>query len=95
MTNGHISALVNLANTSTIRVLSLDRNPGVTDSLYANLIGEDSTLKTLSLRGNKIGDNGAKALTNALKVNRFLCGLVLWDNNITRDGAEAFAEVYL
>ena len=49
----------------------------------------------MSARSNNIGDAGAKAIAAALKLNRTLTVLNLWDNNIHRDGAEAIADVSL
>ena len=73
----------------------IDQNPGISDILFAGFIGEDSNIKTLSVRSNDIGDGGAKAIATALKLNRSLSILNLWDNRIGRDGAEALADVNL
>ena len=83
-----------------IRYVVIDRNPDISDTNYALLLAEDS-LRSLALRGmifllitgNYIGDAGAKALANALKVNRMLIALDLFDNRIQRFGAEALGEV--
>jgi Ran GTPase-activating protein (RanGAP) involved in mRNA processing and transport len=93
LTNAQLVTVTNLVNTSNIRVLALDQNRTANEMLFANLINDESALKSLSLRGNYIGDNGAKAIGNALKTNRSLTSLSLWDNRIGRDGAEALAEV--
>ena len=45
----------------------------------------------LHLDGNNIGDEDAKALTNALKVNSALSELYLSGNSIGDEGAKAFA----
>lgn len=71
----------------------IDQNPGITETLFAGFIGEDSNIKTFSARSNSISDAGAKAIAAALKVNRSLTILNLWDNRIRRDGAEAIADV--
>ena len=47
---------------------------------------------TLILWKNNIGDEGAKAIAEALKVNTVLTVLYLGENNIGDDGAKAFAE---
>ena len=51
-----------------------------------------STLATLSLRSNNIGDGGAQALSEALKTNSTLATLGLGDNNIGDDAAQALSE---
>jgi hypothetical protein len=65
----------------------------ISETFFATLMGEDSNLKILIARGNAIGDAGAKAIGIALKNNRNLSQLSLWDNKIQRDGAETIAEV--
>ncbi len=47
---------------------------------------------TLYLRWNKIGDEGAKAIAEALKVNAAVTTLYLGSNNIGDEGAIAIAE---
>jgi Ran GTPase-activating protein (RanGAP) involved in mRNA processing and transport len=84
--------LINLTTNSNIRTLSIDQNPFISDLLFANLITEESNLKSLSLRGNQLGDAGVKALANSLKVNRYLLHLSLWDNKIQKEGCEALSE---
>jgi Ran GTPase-activating protein (RanGAP) involved in mRNA processing and transport len=49
-------------------------------------------LSTLILWKNNIGDEGAKAIAEALKVNTVLTVLYLGENNIGDDGAKAIAE---
>ena len=49
-------------------------------------------LTTLILWKNNIGDEGAKAIAEALKVNTVLTVLYLGENNIGDDGAKAIAE---
>ena len=49
-------------------------------------------MTTLYLNRNSIGDDGAKAIAEALKVNPVLTTLLLWSNNIGDDGAKAIAE---
>ena len=63
------------------------------ETFFASLIGEESNLKILIARGNAIGDIGSKAIGAALKANRNLLQLSLWDNKIQKDGAEMIAEV--
>eukprot|EP00842_Homolaphlyctis_polyrhiza_P002548 jgi/Hompol1/3294/HPOL_006477-RA len=64
----------------------------IPEHLYAALLGEESMLKSLCVRGCGVTDNCVKAIANALKTNRTLTNLNLWDNRITREGAEALAE---
>ena len=42
--------------------------------------------------GNGIGDDGAKAIAEALKVNPVLTTLSIWGNKIGAEGAKAIAE---
>ena len=46
-------------------------------------------LTTLILWSNNIGDNGAKAIAEALKVNPVLTKLYLWGNNLGEAGKKA------
>jgi Ran GTPase-activating protein (RanGAP) involved in mRNA processing and transport len=49
-------------------------------------------LTSVDLRVNSIGDDGAKAIAEALKVNAVVTTLYLYDNNIGPEGAMAIAE---
>ena len=49
-------------------------------------------MTTLSLIWNEIGDEGAKAIAEALKVNTVLTRLRLGENKIGDEGAKAIAE---
>ncbi|KAF9386242.1 hypothetical protein CPB97_003924, partial [Podila verticillata] len=51
----------------------------------------NSTLTTLSLESNSIGDNGAHTLAEALKTNSTLTTLSLGDNSIGFNGAQALS----
>ncbi|KAG5458119.1 MAG: hypothetical protein BJ554DRAFT_1722, partial [Olpidium bornovanus] len=77
-----IAALCQLIAGSNVRSLCLDRNPlpQESDHVWAQLLAEDSLLRVLSLRGNRISDSGAAHLGNALKANKSLTMLNLWDN---------------
>jgi Ran GTPase-activating protein (RanGAP) involved in mRNA processing and transport len=92
LTDAQANTLLQVSN-SNIREMFIDQNPGITETLFAGFIGEDSNIKTFSARSNSISDAGAKAIAAALKVNRSLTILNLWDNRIRRDGAEAIADV--
>ncbi|KAJ3011961.1 Leucine-rich repeat-containing protein 71 [Thoreauomyces humboldtii] len=92
LTSGHITHMVPTLPLTFIRVLSLDQNPLVPGSSFAELMGEDSPVRHLSLRSNNLGDVGAKAIAEQLAVNKTLIGLNLWDNRIGKEGSEALAE---
>ncbi|KAF9541189.1 hypothetical protein EC957_003322 [Mortierella hygrophila] len=51
-----------------------------------------STLTTLDLRDNSIGDNGAQVLSEALKTNLTLATLDLEETSIESNGAQALSE---
>ena len=51
-----------------------------------------SLAATLWLNGNNIGDDGAKSLSESLKVNSTLTTLNLCENNIGDDGAKPLSE---
>ena len=59
---------------------------------FAELIKVNPVLTNLSLYGNNIGVDGAKAIAEALKVNPVLTNLDLRHNSIGDDGAKAIAE---
>lgn len=84
--------IVQIMGSANITNLAIDQNP-VPDHLYSQLINEDSNLQTLSLRSNKITNTGCKLIAAQLKTNRRLISLSLFDNQISKDGAEALAEV--
>ena len=92
LSDNHANILLQFS-ISNIRELYIDQNPGISEMFFAGLIGEDSNIRTLSIRSNNIGDSGAKAISGALKVNHSLAVLNLWDNHIGRDGAEDLADV--
>ncbi|KAH6565447.1 hypothetical protein BASA60_009947 [Batrachochytrium salamandrivorans] len=92
LTETHFNALATVVPTTNIRVLSLDQNPLIPEYLYATLFSDDLSLKSISLGGNGITDNGIRAFSAAIKTNRSLTHLSLWNNQITQDGAEMLAE---
>lgn len=75
-----------------VRQVSIDYNASITEGIFATLISEESCIRLLSLRGNRIGDSGAKQLAIMLKSNRVLTMLDLFDNKIKKAGAEDFGE---
>ncbi|KAJ3313002.1 hypothetical protein HDV04_002484 [Boothiomyces sp. JEL0838] len=84
--------LPQMHNLVNLRQLLLDQNPLIPEISYGLFLGEDSCLRTLILRGNNITDLGAKLISNALKTNRNLVGLDLFENRIQKGGAEALSE---
>ncbi|KAJ3109206.1 Leucine-rich repeat-containing protein 71 [Phlyctochytrium planicorne] len=88
----HFSVILSTVLSSNIRYLSIDQNPGIPEHLFAYLVTEESSLKSLSLRMNKIGDVGGKAIGTALKTNRVLTSLNLWGNSIGKEGVADIAE---
>ena len=78
--------------TGSIQQVSIDRNPNISESLFSQLLQEESNIRLLSLRGNHIGDKGAKLIGAALKGNRTLVSLDLFDNKIKKHGAEGLGE---
>lgn len=55
-------------------------------TVVINALGSNSTLKSLDISGNMMGDIGAKMLAKALTINSTLTK-VIWDkNNITALG---------
>jgi Ran GTPase-activating protein 1 len=62
-------------------------------NLEAALKGVFNRVMTeLELGVNEIGDEGAKAIAEALKVNAVLTTLSLWNNSIGDEGATAIAQ---
>ncbi|KAJ3072216.1 Leucine-rich repeat-containing protein 71, partial [Rhizoclosmatium hyalinum] len=92
LTESHFVFVLGAILSSNVRHLNLDQNPEVPETLYAHLLVEDSLIKHLSLRSNKITCVGAKALAASLKTNRVIQTLDLWANLIGKDGASELAE---
>ncbi|KAF9110697.1 hypothetical protein BGX30_007888, partial [Mortierella sp. GBA39] len=63
-----------------------------TQDKVVSIIVANSTLFTLNLDDNKIGDNGAVALSEALKTNSTMTTLNLRHNRIEDNGAVALSE---
>ncbi|KAJ3109721.1 Leucine-rich repeat-containing protein 71 [Phlyctochytrium bullatum] len=78
-----------------LRCLQIDQNPEIPETVLPYLIGEESSIKALSLRMNKITDQGAKLIAAALKSNRVLTSLNLWGNRIGKEGAVDIAEALM
>ncbi|KAJ3320947.1 Leucine-rich repeat-containing protein 71 [Boothiomyces sp. JEL0866] len=92
LTNLHLPSILSICVSGNIRQLLLDQNPLIPEISYGSFLGEDSCLRTLTLRGNHITDLGAKLISNALKTNRNLVGLDLFENKIQKAGAEALSD---
>ncbi|XP_053190055.1 leucine-rich repeat-containing protein 71 [Scomber japonicus] len=91
--------LISLMNTislcSNLRVVTLEGNP-LPEQSYHLLLSEESVLTHLSLRNNRIGDEGARLIGSALSTtksaNKNLCSLNLAFNCIGDAGAAHIAQ---
>jgi Ran GTPase-activating protein (RanGAP) involved in mRNA processing and transport len=93
LTEAHFNIILQIVNVSPIRVLLMDQNHNIPESCFPQLLQDEVGLKTISLRGNRITDNGCKLLASNLKNNRTLFYLNLFDNKIGKEGANSLAEV--
>lgn len=60
--------------------------------MIINALGSNSTLKSIDISGNTMGDIGAKMLGKALTINSSLTSVV-WDrNNVTAYGLKDVAQ---
>ncbi|XP_073466333.1 leucine-rich repeat-containing protein 71 isoform X1 [Aquarana catesbeiana] len=79
----------------SIRVFALEGNPLLQQSYY-KLISDDIVLSHIFLRNNKINDEGARLISQALRslkmTNKNLASLVLSYNHITDEGARYIAQ---
>lgn len=73
-------------NVSLIALVLDDNDLGPDSAVEIARILRRSSLKTLSLAGNRIGDDGAQAIANALLSNKTLTSLNLEYNDITSKG---------
>ena len=84
-------------NDSLIALVLDDNDLGPDSAVEIARILRRSSLKTLSLAGNRIGDDGAEAIANALLSNKTLTSLNLEYNDITSKGilsvSQALAQV--
>ncbi|KAM4725176.1 leucine-rich repeat-containing protein 71 [Anableps anableps] len=90
--------VISLSNTSlcaNLRAVTLEGNPLPEQSFHL-LLSEDSVLTHLSLRNNRIGDDGARLIGSALSTsksaNKNLLSLNLAFNNIGDAGAAHIAQ---
>jgi len=63
--------------------------------LLSKALRTNSTLTTLNLKENKIGDAGAQALSEALETNKTMTTLDLSDNEIGDAGAQALSDALM
>ncbi|KAJ3251971.1 Leucine-rich repeat-containing protein 71 [Chytriomyces hyalinus] len=92
LNEGHFPSILSAVLTANIKTLALDQNPAIPEHLYALLLSEDSLVKHLSLRMNRITCAGAKAIASTLKLSRIIVSLNFWCNSIGKDGAAELAE---
>jgi Ran GTPase-activating protein (RanGAP) involved in mRNA processing and transport len=80
---------------ATVKVLDLNANE-ITfkgcEAIAKYLKGENCTLQSLQLSNNKVSDYGAKALAQAVAVNKSLIHIDLTYNNINDYGLTMFAQ---
>ncbi|KAI9340309.1 hypothetical protein BDR26DRAFT_861686 [Obelidium mucronatum] len=81
LNESHFTYILGSILTSNIRHLSLDQNPDIPEQLYTHLLVDDSLLKHLSLRMNKI-----------TCFNQSLTSMGLGRNSIGDDGVAAVAK---
>jgi len=84
-----------LLENNTLRVLDLNANEisfRGCEAIAKYLQGENCTLESLHLANNKSADYGAKAIAQALSVNRSLIHLDMTYNNIEDLGLTLFAQ---
>ena len=84
-----------LLENNTLRVLDLNSNEisfKGCEAIAKYLKGENCTLESLHLANNKCADYGAKAIAQALSINRSLIHLDMTYNNIEDLGLTLFAQ---
>ena len=84
-----------LLENNTLRVLDINANEisfKGCEAIAKYLKGENCTLESLNLANNKCTDYGAKAIAQALSVNRSLIHLDMTYNNIEDLGLTLFAQ---
>ncbi|XP_041811882.1 leucine-rich repeat-containing protein 71 [Chelmon rostratus] len=90
-----ISLMNTISLCSNLKAVTLEGNP-LPEQSYHLLLSEDSTLTHLSLRNNRIGDEGARliglALSTARSANKNLLSLNLAFNSIGNAGAAHIAQ---
>ncbi len=84
-----------IKTTSTIKFLRLNKNvlgDDETIAILAEGIKTNTSIETLSLSDNEIGNKGAKILGNALEINRSITDIDLYSNKIGDEGVIALTE---
>jgi len=76
----------------TILKVHLDYNPLDDPKIFAKFLAEDIPARTISLRGNKLGDSGAIAIAEAIAMNTWALTLNLFDNRIGDDGGRSIVD---
>ncbi|KAF9992191.1 hypothetical protein BGZ80_008662, partial [Entomortierella chlamydospora] len=85
--NKHLIKRLEIQSAAYEKLASTSARGKVISSIIAN-----STLAILIMNNNSIGDNGAQALSEALKTNSTLTTLSLWHDSIGPNGAQALSE---
>jgi hypothetical protein len=84
-----------VANAGELRTLNLNQNKLDAEDARAlanSLMKTTAMVTSVDLRANSIGDDGVKAIAEALKINAVVTKLLLFRNNFGDDGAKAIAE---
>ena len=91
----HVAEL--LANNVYVESLSLNHNGRISAedgwSRIGNALAKNRCLQTLSLDGNRLGDEGAEHLAGGLRSNRVLRSLTLEDAGIGEAGGKCIMEM--
>jgi serine/threonine protein kinase/Ran GTPase-activating protein (RanGAP) involved in mRNA processing and transport len=87
-----VAAVLNRSESLTSLDLCYNRI-GQNISVMADALRKNTTLKTLKLSGNRLGDQGAERLVRALLQHGALTHLSLQNNEIRDQGARALAEL--
>eukprot|EP00756_Hemistasia_phaeocysticola_P004902 Hpha_TRINITY_DN13071_c0_g1::TRINITY_DN13071_c0_g1_i1::g.68689::m.68689 len=91
-----------LANDSHLRIVDLrdqgreDGTPQVNDitcRVLSNCLRTNTTVHTINLLGNRVGDDGAKLLCALLKTNTSVRRIILKDNCVTSQSIEGFIQL--
>ena len=85
--------LKTLADDNKNEITFVDRDIDLLQSKQlSKALEKNTSLISISLISNNIGDNGVKELAEALKKNKSLTSIKIVNNNITDDGVKALAE---
>mmetsp|Transcript_38269 Transcript_38269/g.50431 ORF Transcript_38269/g.50431 Transcript_38269/m.50431 type:complete len:431 (-) Transcript_38269:229-1521(-) len=105
LTHSQLCALAEALPSTQISQLHVDFNPISEDAgqeedmeekrgtkIFAELVGEESPVRIVSLRGNHIKDAGAQAIALSIVKNTRCTSLNLFDNDISDIGGTAIAD---